>query len=187
MLTKRAAVLLFLGLYWCLPNTRLAAQPSANVGISITSFPAWGQSGVITGKLTGVDPKTVRIYLLMFLADTGWSDPTNCGLPIIVGANGAFQVNLDYIAPYNNPLMFRYWTRINAYVTTTFTGCLQAQEAVPFALDKNALAKTSVPRIPAYRTVSFGGFDWFVKDAPNKVFPGPNNFFGDNVFVDNAG
>lgn len=186
MLRKNAALLLLFTLCLLRFEPKAVSQTTGNAAITLTSIPVWAQTGIIKGKLSGVSPQGLQIYLLMFVPDIGWSDPSNC-TPILLNANGEFQVNLDYVAPFNNPLMFRKATRINAYAISSYSQCIQASEAIPFFLDRNAVSKTSVPRLPQYSTISFAGLDWYVKDAPNKVFPGPNFFVKENVFVDPDG
>ena len=156
-----------------------AVQPA----ISIVSFPAWGQDGNLTGFVSGVSSQHVSLYLFAFTPDLGWYGlPGNCQ-PLFL-QNGQFSVN----ATPN--LTTRSATRFSAYLipASLMPPCDGAATAtIPFLIQHNALASATYPRLAQYSTLTFGGLDWYVKEAPAQVFPGPQFFVRDNAFVDSQG
>jgi hypothetical protein len=154
------------------------AQTAAN--ISITSFPSWGQAGAIRGNISGVNPDSVQLHLFFFIPDAGWY--SFCS-PTPFDAAGAFFQDL------HSGIMIAYATRFSAYVVPwgLSVPCEPGNESLPFVVVKNAVASTTIPRLPQYKTLSFSGMDWYVKTAPLKVSPGSQFFVEENAFVDTLG
>ncbi|HLK70264.1 MAG TPA: BACON domain-containing carbohydrate-binding protein [Bryobacteraceae bacterium] len=151
--------------------------------ISITVIPAWGQDGQVTGIVSGVGSQSLSLYLFAFVPDMGWAGlPGTCSPVSVQG--GQFSVN---VTPN---VLFRAATRFTAYlVPSSLAGSCSGTgtSTVPFVIQHNAIATATYPRLPGYSTISFAGLNWYVKDAPVQVYPGPQFFVKDNAFVDSSG
>lgn len=150
--------------------------------VTISAIPSWAQGGQITGFVSGTGVGQATLYLFAFIPDYGWSGlPGTCS-PVTLQA-GQFSINA---AP---SILFQYATRFTAYLVpaTLSPQCGAISATVPFIITHNALSSASVPRLPQYSTLSFGGLDWYVKDAPVQVYPGPQFFIKDNAYVDSQG
>ena len=61
---------------------------------------------------------------------------------------------------------------------------------LPSSVTAQAIASATVERVdPNVRWISFSGYDWWVKDSPGLIGPGPNYFSTstNNVWLDTAG
>jgi len=164
-----------------LGGLQLGSQ-STNARVVITGVPQWGQDGLITGYFSGPASDSVHLYVLEFIPDLGWHSLSGCG-PVSIKSTGEFSTET---AP---GIMGRYATRFTAYaVPATLTvPCVQGAGSVPFVIQQNALSASTIPRLAQYNTISFGGLTWFIKTAPVPVYPGPQYFVQQNVFVDSLG
>ncbi|HWE49739.1 MAG TPA: BACON domain-containing carbohydrate-binding protein [Bryobacteraceae bacterium] len=167
----------------CACALQLGSQ-STGATVVLTSIPAWGQDGQITGYIYGLPSDKVALYLFEFIPDVGWGSISGCGTTS-VQSTGQFSVNAT------PELLNRNATRISAYlVPSSLTGtipCVGGAASIPFVIAHNALSFVSYPRIPAYSTLSFGGLDWFIKSAPVEVSPYNQYFTNDTAFVDQQG
>jgi hypothetical protein len=154
-----------------------AVQPT----ISITTIPAWGQDGLITGSVYGTGSQQLAMYLFAFIPDLGWSGlPSSCS-PVPL-QSGQFSVNTAA------SVVFRSATRFTAYLTpANLPVSCSGTATTPFVIQHNAVATATYPRLPQFSTIQFAGFDWYVKDAPVQVYPGPQYFLQGNAYVDSAG
>jgi hypothetical protein len=149
--------------------------------ISITATPAWGQDGQLAGYISGVVPQ-FNLLLFAFVPDVGWVGlPQDCS-PVPAPA-GQFSVNAT------PSIILRPATRYSAYLVpaTLAAPCSTPTPSIPFVVQHNAMAEATLVRLPQYSTISFGGLEWYVKDAPLQVSPGPQFFVKDNAFVDSFG
>lgn len=159
----------------------VGSQPS-QPGISMSAIPSWGQDGVITGSIYGTAAQQVSLYLFAFVPDLGWVGvPSNC-VPATV-QSGQFSVSTS------SDITLRSATRFTAYLlpASLTPQCNTGTATTPFIIQHNAIASASLPRLPQFSTISFGGLDWYVKDAPVQVYPGPQFFLQNNAFVDSQG
>lgn len=157
---------------------------STGASVIISSLPAWGQDGSINGAVYGLLSSQVSLFIFEFIPDVGWVSVPGCGATQIQGT-GQFSVN----ATPN--LINRSATRISAYLLPSLAAnsvpCVGGSPSIPFFVVSNALSVATYPRLPAYHTVSFGGLDWNVKEAPVQVSPNSQFFSGNNAFVDGLG
>jgi len=150
--------------------------------VTITSVPGWGQAGQVTGYVSGIGAAQAALYLFAFIPDLGWYGlPTTCSAVSL--QSGQFSVSAT------PALIFSYATRFSAYLVpaTLAPQCDTSTATVPFIIQHNALSLATIPRLPQYSTLSFGGMDWYVKDDPVQVYPGPQFFVKDNAYVDSLG
>ena len=177
---KAVALLVFVAII-ALSISQLGSQ-SNQPAISIATIPGWGQDGQIAGSVYGAGSQQMSLYLFAFLPDLGWAGlPSTCS-PVPV-QSGQFSINAS------PNIVFRSATRFTAYLVpaTLSPNCGSGTATVPFLIQHNALATVTYPRLPQYSTLSFAGLDWYVKDAPVQVYPGPQFFVKDNAYVDSAG
>jgi len=152
------------------------------LSVTISAVPGWGQDGQVTGYVSGIGANQATLYLFVFIPDLGWSGlPGTCS-PVTL-QSGQFSVNAT------PAIIFRDATRFTAYLVpaTLSPQCDTGTATIPFIITHNAESSASVPRLPQYSTLSFGGLDWYVKDAPIQVYPGPQFFIKDNAYVDSQG
>ena len=116
---------------------------------------------------SGTDANQVGLYAFEFIPDEGWFSISGCS-PIQIQSTGQFTVNAT------TGIMGRYATRFSAYLVpiSLSVPCVQSSATIPFIYQQNALSTATVPRIPQYTTLNFGGLTWFVKTAPVQVYPG---------------
>ena len=155
---------------------------SPQISVTFTSIPTWGQDGQLAGSISGTSSQQTSLYLFAFIPDEGWYGlPSNC-TPVSV-SGGQFSTNA---AP---TVIFHLATRFTAYLMPANLSpqCGTGTATVPFEFQLDAISSATIPRIALYQTVSFGGLNWYVKDAPVQVYPGPQFFVGNNVFVDSSG
>ena len=150
--------------------------------MTISEIPAWGQDGSISGYVYGTTTSAVNLYLFEFIPDVGWYSISSCG-PVTVDSTGKFSTSAT------TSIMGRYATRFSAYLlpATLSVPCVQGGGAIPFVIQLNALSVATIPRLPQYGTITFGGLTWFVKTAPQQIYPGPQFFVPQNAFVDSQG
>jgi uncharacterized protein (TIGR03437 family) len=155
---------------------------SGGATVVLTSVPAWGQDGNLTGSVYGVSSNQVQLYAFEFIPDQGWYQLGGCN-SIPIQSTGQFSVNAT------PGIMGRYATRFSAYLIppTLPVPCVQAGATIPFVIQQNALSLSTIPRIPQYSTLTFGGLQWFVKTAPVQVYAGPQFFVQQNAFLDSQG
>lgn len=155
---------------------------SINASVAFGSVPAWGQDGQLSGYVYGSNSTQIDLYLYEFLPDLGWYQMSNCS-PVSISGTGQFSIN----ATPN--LIDRNATRYSAYLVPSSLSipCSQEAASVPFLVTHNALASTTLPRLPLDPTLSFGGLTWSIKSPPIQVYPGPQFFQQSNAFVDAVG
>ena len=173
-LLRSAALLLLIGVgAW--------QSSSQGGGILLSSIPAFGQAGTLTASMYGVSAQNFRPVVYYFVPDYGWTPAQGCG-PVPITGTGEFSVDMSGV-------LQRYATRINAYLIPVSLPlpCPDKAVAIPFELERNAVARVSLPRIRQYKTINFSGLEWYVKTAPVRVSPGSQFFSEDNAYVDSEG
>ena len=160
---------------------QLGSQSTAS-SVAFSSAPAWGQDGQLSGYVYGLNANQISLHIYEFIPDLGWFQMSGCG-PISIPGTGQFSINA---APN---LIDRYATRYSAYLVPSSLSvpCSQELASVPFIVTHNALASTTLPRLPQDPTLSFGGLTWNIKSPPVQVYPGPQFYQQNNAFVDAAG
>jgi uncharacterized protein (TIGR03437 family) len=175
---NRTVWLVIAAILYVLPCGPQSGQPS----ISFASFPAWGQDGDIAGTVS-IGSQSLNVYLFAFVPDMGWIGlPGSCA--VVPVQRGTFDVSATPL------LVLRNATRFSAYMVplTLPVSCVGVGTGtIPFVIEHNAVASVTVPRLPRYSTISFAGMQWYVKDAPVPVYPGPQFFVKDNAFLDSQG
>ncbi|MCC6587115.1 MAG: hypothetical protein IT168_10520 [Bryobacterales bacterium] len=180
-------VLLILGL--TLPLWLSRAQSSGQPPLRVGSIPAYGTDGLVKGEVAVASPADYWVGVYIFVPDVGWfARPGACFSQAVPGPDGKFQADVSQVP------LDREATEISIYVfERRFTPpCVNKAAALPFAIERNALASRTFQREPRLRRLRFGGFDWYVKTSVVPTGPGPEtpNYFLDspnNVYIDALG
>ena len=146
------------------------------------NVPAYGEQGELTGNVIGLDPAVAKVAVYIFV--NGWWMKPSLEFPLTnIDQNGFWQVDITTGG------VDEYATEIRAYVVPyDFTPePVLGLGALPSVIDSIALAKNDTIRSkPPRRTLSFSGYEWWIKYSPYAVGPGPNLFSDSqsNVWVD---
>ena len=150
--------------------------------IEITSVPAFGTVGLMTGVVTGVDPATHRVAPTINIEGVGWWTKPSFGNPTVaINPDGTFEVPVGLFGLDD--------------AATTYSVSLLPNGVNPppmssspsLDLGPSSLASDYLQR---YGTnLNFAGRNWGVKDVPALVGPGSNRFSADpqDVWVDQDG
>lgn len=155
-----------------------AAQP----GITITSLPAYGASGVMQGLVSGVDFSAYRVAGYIQIEGAGWwTKPTYASPTVPINSDGTFSANVVSGGLDNRATIF-----CAALVPTGYTPP-QAGGSPRVPATLAAVAIDSKERYGP--TVSFAGLTWAMKDGPAPVGPNGNYFstLPSDIWVDAAG
>ena len=144
----------------------LDSQAPGTGRVVISFVPTFGQTGQLKGNVYGVNAADVKLFLFFFIPDLGWYSASSCNSVAIQGT-GDFSVDLS------SSIMNGYATRFSAYLVPNAlpVPCVQSGETIPFLVERNAVGRASIPRLPQYKTISFSGLDWYVKSAPATSLP----------------
>lgn len=161
----------------------LAAPARAVPAISITSVPAFGSPGLLTGVVTGVVASQYAVATYIEIDGLGWWTKPTAAAPLTpIAANGSFAVNVATGG-------------LDAYATHFLVCLMPTGAAAPVLLgaaaaplDHAAFVACDV-RERFARIIQFAGRSWGVKESPAPVGPGANLFSSDpaDVFVDAQG
>lgn len=170
---RRAAALLL---------AAVGAAESRAQTIEITQVPAYGASGELRGRVTGVDTRTHRVAVYIQIEGAGWWSKPSAQQPAVgILGDGTFRANVVGGGLDNRATIYCA-ALIGPGVPAPIA---QGAGRVPESL--NARAVTYRERYA--RTISFAGREWAVKEAPWGVGPGDNAFSShtQDVFVDAQG
>ncbi len=156
--------------------------PTQTATIEITSAPAYGGPGVITGNVSGVDFATHRVAVYLYIDGAGWwTKPSDQNPTVAIQPDGTFTANV--------------YTCCLDGGATLFTAAVLAPGVNPPIAAGSCRIPSSLPSLAEDtherwgRTLEFGGRTWAVKESPSPVGPG-GNVFSDHpadVFVDGQG
>ncbi len=168
-----------------LPAGRLVA--SAAPSIEFTSVPPYGSTADLAGRVREAAPAIHRVAVFIYVPGAGWWSKPFCN-PVLT----VIQADGNWTTDITTGGADAYATKIAALlVTTNFSEpCVTGLSSLPTNVLAQALASVTVERFnPAVRQISFSGYDWWVKDSPGQVGPGPNYFSSssNNVWLDAQG
>jgi hypothetical protein len=159
----------------------------ASPAIVMTNVPAFGTFGNLSGVVADAAPATHRVAVFIYVPSAGWWSKPYCDAQLTV-----IQPDGSWTADITTGGVDEFATKITALLVGTNYSepCVMGPPALPANVTTQALASATVERVdPSVRGVSFSGYDWWVKDSPGLVGPGPN-YFSDstnNVWVDMQG
>jgi hypothetical protein len=165
-----------------------ASGDAATPAILITNLPAYGSYGPLSGVVLNASPATNAVAVYIYVPSYGWVSKPTCAQPLTpIQPDGSWAANVTTGGASDTTA-----TRFAALlVSTNFNlDCMLGSNALPVSAYAQAIAKTVVTRpSPGVRFLSFSGYDWWVKNYPTPVGPGPN-YFSDatnNVWTDANG
>jgi len=161
-----------------------AASPS----IQITQIPVYGSNTFLSGVVLNGNPATQAVAVFIDVPGYGWVTKPTCAKPLTpIRANGSWTANVT-TGGAGDLTATRYAALV---VPNNFNfPCVLGSNTLPAELYAQALAKTVVRRpTPGVRFLSFAGYDWWVKNYPTPVPPGPNYFSDstENAWTDSNG
>ncbi len=156
--------------------------------IIITNLPAYGVNAPLSGLALNASPVSNAIAVFIYVPGYGWVTKPTCDQPLTpIQPDGSWSANVTTGGAGDLTA-----TRFAALlVNTNFTqDCVLGLANLPTNAYAQAIAKTVITRpSPGVRFLSFSGYDWWAKNYPAPVGPGPN-YFSDatnNVWTDTNG
>jgi len=187
-----AALVRQLRFFW-LPLTlglAVAASCSARAtpSIEITNVPPpFGSDANLAGRVVDASPAAYRVAVFIFVPSAGrWSKPYCNPQLTLIQPDGSWTTDITTGGADASA------TEITALLVGTNYAepCVMGPPALPANVTTQAVAAATVERVnPNVRSISFSGYEWWVKDSPGLVGPGPN-YFSDstnNVCLDVQG
>ena len=155
--------------------------------ILLTNVPAFGSLGDLSGVVVDGAPAAHRVAVFIYVPSAGWWSKPYCDPQLTtIRPDGSWTADIttggaDQMA-----------TRITALLVSTNYNepCVMGPAILPSSVTAQAIASATVERVdPNVRWISFSGYDWWVKDSPGLIGPGPNYFSTstNNVWLDTAG
>ena len=154
------------------------AAARAAASVEFTSIPPYGSFDNLQGKVYGVNPASNRVAVYIYVNGAGWFTKPFCATPLTtIQPDGTWTADITTGGSDQNA------TRIAAYVVpASFSQpCVTNVFCIPAAVEQQAIANATTTRVdPATRSFHWSGYDWWVKNSPSPVGPGPN-YFSDNT------
>ena len=155
--------------------------------IVLTNVPAFGSFGDLSGVVVDAAPAAHRVAVFIYVPSAGWWSKPYCDPQLTV-----IRPDGSWTADITTGGADEFATKITALLVGTNYAepCVMGPPALPASVTAQAVAAATVERVnPNVRWISFSGYDWWVKDSPGLVGPGPN-YFSDstnNVWLDGQG
>jgi hypothetical protein len=155
--------------------------------IEITNTPAFGSFENLGGHVLDADPASHRVAVFIYVPSAGWWSKPYCDPQLTL-----IQPDGSWTADITTGGADEFATQITALLVGTNYAepCVMGAPALPASVTAQSVAAATVERVnPNVRWISFSEYDWWVKDSPGLVGPGPN-YFSDstnNVWLDGQG
>jgi hypothetical protein len=155
--------------------------------IEVTNTPAFGSFENLGGHVLDADPASHRVAVFIYVPSAGWWSKPYCDPQLTL-----IQPDGSWTADITTGGADEFATQITALLVGTNYAepCVMGAPALPASVTAQAVAAATVERVnPNVRWISFSEYDWWVKDSPGLVGPGPN-YFSDstnNVWLDGQG
>jgi uncharacterized protein (TIGR03437 family) len=180
--------LLLLGTFLSPPIGRPAVVTAGVARIEATAVPQFGvRPAIITGRVAGADPRSVRVAPLIFISGLGFFSKPSCSqTTVLVQDDGTFSAQLTTGGVDETATIIV----LLLVPATAHVPCVLSSGGIPKSLDDVALDKLVIQRPdPNRRSIDFSGERFFVKRAVEPVGPGPNRFSDSeqSVFLDSQG
>ena len=157
----------------------LAATPS----IEFTFIPPYGSSENLRGRIHNVDLNhQVAVYI--FVEGSGWWTKPTFAQPLTpIRSDSTWTC--DITTGGNDA----YATRIHAFLLPNGVNPPQAGGLTDLPASLFTISVVTVSTMRSPKTISFSGYEWWVKTSAVPVGPGPNYFSdsSENVWVDSLG
>jgi hypothetical protein len=151
--------------------------------LEITHTPAYGSLDNLGGRVVDADPAAHRVAVFIYVPSAGWWSKPYCAPALTL-----IQPDGSWITDITTGGVDELATQITALLmpATYDEPCVMGLPALPANVLAQAIASDTVVRVdPAVRRIQFSGYDWWAKDSPGLVGPGPNLFSDstNNVWV----
>ena len=170
-----AVVMLTLGV-----SNSLAENPA----IEFTFIPPYGSSLDLEGRVRNVNPADYKVAVYIFIEGAGWWTKPYFAQPLT-----PILSDSSWICDITTGGSDIYATEICAFLLPNGVNppLMSGQPELPETLYTISVASIYTIRTP--KTISFSGYEWWVKASVGKVGPGPNYFSDstENVWVDELG
>ena len=159
----------------------------ATPSIEITNVPPFGSFANLEGRVLDALPAAHRVAVFIYVPSAGWWSKPYCDPALTV-----IQPDGSWTADITTGGADEFATKITALLVGTNYAepCVMGPPSLPASVTTQAVAAATVERVdPNVRWISFSGYDWWLKDSPGLVGPGPN-YFSDstnNVWLDAQG
>lgn len=180
--TRRGRWIGFLSLLLTAPLT-VAGGPA----IELTGVPPFGSFNQLAGRVLEANPVTHRVAVFIYVPSSGWWSKPYCNPQLT-----AIQPDGSWAADITTGGVDHLATKITALLVSSNYSepCVEGPALLPANVLAQAIASATAERVdPAVRWISFSGYEWWVKNSPGLVGPGPNFFSSrtNNVWLDAAG
>ena len=159
----------------------------ASPAITLANVPAFGSFDNLSGVVIDAAPDTHRVAVFIYVPSAGWWSKPYCDPQLTtIRPDGSWTADITTGGADQNA------TRITALLVSTNYNepCVMGPAILPSSVTAQAIASATVERVdPNVRWISFSGYDWWVKDSPGLIGPGPNYFSSstNNVWLDTSG
>lgn len=144
--------------------------------IEFTYVPPFGSYDDLQGSVTGVDPDDYKVAV--YINVSGWWTKPSSAQPLTpINGDGSWICDVTTGGIDECATEIAAFLVPNGYSPPPASG----QQCLASELYQYPHAKAI-----RYDTISFSGYDWWIKRSCNPVGPGPN-YFEDNAWVDGAG
>jgi hypothetical protein len=149
--------------------------PASQPTVLATNLPVYGSYSPLSGVVLNANPATNAVAVFIYVPGYGWVTKPTCAQPLTtIQPDGSWSANVT-TGGASDTTATRYAALL---VSTNFNqDCVLGSNNLPANLYAQASAKAVVTRpSPGVRSLSFSGYDWWVKNYPTPVGPGPNYF-----------
>jgi len=152
--------------------------------IEFTFIPPYGSTLDLEGRVREVNPADHKVAVYIFVEGAGWWTKPYFAQPLT-----PIQNDSTWICDITTGGSDIYATKIRAFLLPNGVDppLVGGQATLPASLDTISVANVYTIRTP--KTISFSGYEWWVKASVGRVGPGPNYFSDstENVWVDGQG
>jgi hypothetical protein len=155
--------------------------------IEITNVPSFGSFANLGGRVLDALPASYRVAVFIYVPSAGWWSKPYCDPQLtVIQSDGRWTTDITTGGADE------FATKITALLVGTNYAepCVMGPPSLPPNVMTQAVAAITVERgDPSVRWLRFSGYDWWVKNSPGLVGPGPN-YFSDgtnNVWLDTQG
>ena len=176
---------LYLGSDARLYSQEMYPASTGSPAIEFTFVPPFGSSNDLIGRVRNVvNPSAYKVAVYIFVEGAGWWTKPTFAEPLT-----SIRSDSTWTCDITTGGSDIYATRISAFllpngVSPPMSGGLGC---LPTALETISVAKNAIQR--NMKTISFSGYEWWVKTSLFPVGPGPNYFTDniENVWLDSLG
>ncbi|MBI3195304.1 MAG: hypothetical protein HYZ34_12690, partial [Ignavibacteriae bacterium] len=162
-------------------NSQAIAQ---NPLIEFTYIPRYGTSEDLQGRIYNLNPANYKVAVYIFVEGSGWWTKPTFAQPLT-----SIRSDSTWTCDITTGGSDIYATGIHAFLLPNGVNPPQAAglSDLPTSLDTISVANVGTVRYG--RSLSFSGYDWWVKASVTPIGPGPNYFSDsqENVWVDSLG